>query len=89
MIRSEGSIKLPRAGEEVRVGATSVALYYEGRLPIDRYMQAIDDEKINTLCMPPTAWRLARASVNMSQYKFEYLREIVAAGEPLNPEIYH
>jgi len=71
------------------VGATSVALYYEGRLPIDRYMQAIEDEKINTLCMPPTAWRLARASVNMSQYKFEYLREVVAAGEPLNPEIYH
>ncbi|MGC9148892.1 MAG: AMP-binding protein [Sulfolobales archaeon] len=70
------------------VGATVVALYYRGRLPTDKYMQALDELGINTLCMPPTAWRLIRASTNLRNYRFETLREVVSAGEPLNPEIY-
>ena len=70
------------------VGATTVAIYYRGRFPPDKYMQAVEELGINSLCMPPTAWRIVRASTRISGHRFEELREVVSAGEPLNPEIY-
>ena len=71
------------------VGATTTAFYYTGRLPGDKYLQALDEFSVNSFCAPPTAWRLFRASVDVKQYKLEALEDVVAAGEPLNPEIYY
>ncbi len=69
-------------------GATTVALYYSKGLPADRYLQAIDELKVSSFCAPPTAWRLFRARVNIREYSFEALEDVVSAGEPLNPELY-
>src|SRR5690606_26590701 len=45
----------------------------------------LEKHKISTLCAPPTVLRLL-IQEDLSQYQFA-LRECVAAGEPLNPEI--
>ena len=41
--------------------------------------------QVNTLCAPPTVWRMLILE-NLGQ-KPPHLRELVGAGEPLNPEI--
>lgn len=68
------------------VGATTTGFYHAGRLNGDQYLQAVQDFKVTTFCAPPTAWRLFMLS-KISQFDFN-LREVVSAGEPLNPEIY-
>ncbi len=68
------------------VGATTTGFYYTGRLDGDKYLQAVQDYKVTTFCAPPTAWRLFMLS-DIKKYDFS-LREVVSAGEPLNPEIY-
>ncbi len=68
------------------VGATTTGFYYAGRLDGDKYLQAVQDYKVTTFCAPPTAWRLFMLS-DIKKYDFS-LREVVSAGEPLNPEIY-
>ncbi|MEM0202817.1 MAG: AMP-binding protein [Archaeoglobaceae archaeon] len=68
------------------VGATTTGFYHAGRLNGDQYLQAVQDFDITTFCAPPTAWRLFMLS-KISQFDFN-LREVVSAGEPLNPEIY-
>lgn len=69
------------------VGATATGFYYAGRLDGDRYLEAVAKYKVNTFCAPPTAWRLFMLS-DLSKFNFEALREVVSAGEPLNPEIF-
>ncbi len=48
-------------------------------------LQAIADKGVTTLCAPPTVWRLF-IQEDLSAYKVK-LRELVGAGEPLNPEV--
>ena len=69
------------------VGATTTGFYYTGRLNGDKYLNAIATYDVNTFCAPPTAWRLFMLS-DLSKFKFEALRDVVSAGEPLNPEIF-
>ncbi len=69
------------------VGATATGFYYAGRLDGDLYLQAVQDFKVNTFCAPPTAWRLFMFS-DLGKYDFSALRDVVSAGEPLNPELY-
>src|SRR5579875_100991 len=71
------------------IGATTSAFYHAGKLPAEKYLQAINDFNVNTFCAPPTAWRLFRAQVKLNEFKFEDLKEVVSAGEPLNPELYY
>jgi acyl-coenzyme A synthetase/AMP-(fatty) acid ligase len=69
------------------VGATTTGFYYPGRLDGDKYLGAVADYNVNTFCAPPTAWRLFMLS-DLSKFNFEALRDVVSAGEPLNPELY-
>ena len=71
------------------VGATTTAFHYSGRLPAEKYLQAIDEFRVNSFCAPPTAWRIFRAQVDIKKFKFEELRDVMSAGEPLNPELYY
>lgn len=48
-------------------------------------MKALDEVGVNTLCAPPTVWRMMIIE-NLGN-KPKALREIVSAGEPLNPEV--
>ncbi len=48
-------------------------------------LQAIADKGVTTLCAPPTVWRLF-IQEDLASYDVK-LRELVGAGEPLNPEV--
>jgi acetyl-CoA synthetase len=66
------------------VGATILG-YHIDRFDPKEQLQTIQDLKVNTFCSPPTSLRML-IQEDLSAYKFS-LRECVAAGEPLNPEI--
>ncbi|WP_053351329.1 AMP-binding protein [Leucobacter musarum] len=66
------------------VGATIFVANY-ARFDAEFLVSELDRVGVNTFCAPPTVWRM------LIQKKLELkpraLREIVSAGEPLNPEV--
>jgi len=62
-----------------------VFLYNYGRFNAKGLLDVLVKYEINTLCAPPTVWRMLiqqdLAAVNTR------LRELIGAGEPLNPEV--
>ena len=48
-------------------------------------LKAISLANVTTFCAPPTVWRML-VTQELTDYKTR-LREVVSAGEPLNPEI--
>jgi acetyl-CoA synthetase len=48
-------------------------------------LDAITENKVTTICAPPTVWRMF-VQEDMKSWKTS-LREVCSAGEPLNPEI--
>jgi len=67
------------------VGATIFAFYQKGRFNAGEQLSMIEKHEITTFCAPPTALRMLILE-DLKSYSFK-LRECVAAGEPLNPEI--
>lgn len=65
-------------------GAAVVALN-AGRFDPVRTLELIRDLEVTTLCAPPTVWRLF-IQQDLGAYRTT-LRELVGAGEPLNPEV--
>lgn len=66
------------------VGAT-VGVDNSARFSPQRLLELLDRAGVNTFCAPPTVWRMvikAGASAKPAG-----LREILSAGEPLNPEV--
>ena len=67
------------------IGATVFAFYQTGRFNAAEHLSMLEKYKVTTFCAPPTALRMLILE-NLGSYSFS-LRECVAAGEPLNPEI--
>lgn len=67
------------------VGATIFAHHTYERFNAKRTLSLIEKHKISTLCAPPTVLRLF-IQEDLESFDFS-LRQCVAAGEPLNPEI--
>lgn len=67
------------------VGATIFAYHTTQRFDAAATLELIAKHKITTLCAPPTVLRLF-IQEDLQVYSFS-LRQCVAAGEPLNPEI--
>lgn len=67
------------------VGATIFAYHTTERFDAATSLELIARYKITTLCAPPTVLRLF-IQEDLKSYSFS-LRQCVAAGEPLNPEI--
>src|SRR5499427_8803170 len=65
--------------------ATILILGYE-RFSADLLLRAFGEQGVNTFCAPPTVWRMLIQS-DLSAADVTTLRECVAAGEPLNPEV--
>jgi acetyl-CoA synthetase len=65
-------------------GATIFVFDYQ-RFDARRVLQAIVRHGVTTLCAPPTVWRML-VGENLAAYQVA-LREVVGAGEPLNPEV--
>jgi acetyl-CoA synthetase len=65
-------------------GAT-VFIPPQGRFDPGKILQTIARCSVTTLCAPPTVWRMLVLE-DLAAYKVK-LREVVSAGEPLNPEV--
>jgi acetyl-CoA synthetase len=66
-------------------GAT--ALLHDGRFEPFERLSIVASEEVNVLCMAPTEYRVIAKRVDLSP--IPSLRELVAAGEALNPEVLH
>jgi acetyl-CoA synthetase len=66
-------------------GATILVLNYE-RFSASALLGALGDCRVTTFCAPPTVWRMLIQS-DLAAASVSALRECVAAGEPLNPEV--
>ncbi|MFZ1905252.1 MAG: AMP-binding protein [Steroidobacteraceae bacterium] len=65
-------------------GATAFVYDY-GRFHGKAVLEILRRCKVTTLCAPPTVWRML-IQEDLKSYPVE-LRELVGAGEPLNPEV--
>jgi len=63
----------------------TVFVFNYGRFNAPNVLDTIVRCGVNTLCAPPTVWRML-VQENLPAYATQ-LRELVGAGEPLNPEI--
>ncbi|MNJ92763.1 Acetyl-coenzyme A synthetase [compost metagenome] len=62
-----------------------VFVFRQKRFSAKALLTTLQKYQVTTLCAPPTVWRML-VQENLTQYKTS-LREIVSAGEPLNPEV--
>jgi acyl-coenzyme A synthetase/AMP-(fatty) acid ligase len=67
------------------MGATIFTYNYAGRFDARRHLMAMEKYGVTTFCAPPTVWRMFILE-NLSKYRLK-LREVLSAGEPLNPEV--
>ncbi len=65
-------------------GAT-VLVHDAPRFKASRTLELLSTENVQTLCAPPTVWRML--VLEKLGAKPPSLRELVSAGEPLNPEV--
>ena len=65
--------------------ATVLVLNYP-RFSADSLLAALSGCRVNTFCAPPTVWRML-IQADLAAADISALRECVAAGEPLNPEV--
>ncbi len=65
--------------------ATILILGYE-RFSADLLLRSFGEQRVTTFCAPPTVWRMLIQS-DLGAADVSTLRECVAAGEPLNPEV--
>ncbi|MCE4606464.1 MAG: AMP-binding protein [Desulfurococcales archaeon] len=66
-------------------GATSM-VYSFSRFTASKALKFISEYGVNTLCAPPTVWRMFILE-DLKKYSFDQLKEAVSAGEPLNPKV--
>jgi acetyl-CoA synthetase len=63
----------------------TVFVYNYTRFEPAALLRQLQEERVNTFCAPPTVWRMLINSDLSSRPSS--LREVLAAGEPLNPEV--
>jgi acetyl-CoA synthetase len=66
-------------------GAT-ILILNQGRFNAAHMLKTLGDCEVSTFCAPPTVWRML-IQADLSAANVGKLRECVAAGEPLNPEV--
>ncbi|MEK9775828.1 MAG: AMP-binding protein [Quisquiliibacterium sp.] len=62
-----------------------VFIYNYSRFNGPAILQTLVTHKVNTLCAPPTVWRML-IQEDLKGWDIQ-LRELISAGEPLNPEV--
>jgi len=67
------------------IAGATVFIYNQARFDAQKTLAAITAHGVTTLCAPPTAWR-SFILQDMAGHAVK-LRELVSAGEPLNPEV--
>ena len=62
-----------------------ILIHDYARFDAKKTLDVIVEHAVTTLCAPPTVWRLLILE-DLASYPVK-LREVVSAGEPLNPEV--
>jgi acetyl-CoA synthetase len=65
--------------------AATVFIYNFARFDADALLETLASCGVDTVCAPPTVWRML-IQTDLSRIKVGF-RELVSAGEPLNPEV--
>ena len=65
--------------------AGATILVHESRFSARHTIEVLRAENVNTLCAPPTVWRMI--ALETLGERPSRLRELASAGEPLNPEV--
>ncbi|MFD8481151.1 AMP-binding protein [Kitasatospora sp. NPDC059673] len=63
----------------------TVLVFNYGRFDAQQLLEVIARCRVTTLCAPPTVWRML-IQADLGAHRTD-LRELVGAGEPLNPEV--
>jgi acetyl-CoA synthetase len=63
------------------------ALLHDGRFDPHERLALLESERVNVLCMAPTEYRVIAKRAGLRA--LGHLRQLVAAGEALNPEVLH
>ena len=67
------------------IAESTIFVYNYARFDAERMLETIRTEGVTSFCAPPTVWRmLIQADLSAGAGA---LREVVSAGEPLNPEV--
>ena len=66
-------------------GAT-IAVFNYARFEAGAMLDVLQRLQVTTFCAPPTVWRML-VQADLAAWELPALREVVGAGEPLNPEI--
>jgi acetyl-CoA synthetase len=67
------------------IAESTIVVYHYTRFDAPRFLTMLRQAEVTSLCVPPTVWRmLIQADLGVRPAT---LREAVAAGEPLNPEV--
>ncbi|POX67535.1 AMP-dependent synthetase [Microbacterium sp. Ru50] len=67
------------------IAEATIFVYNYARFDAARLVEQLDRNAVNTFCAPPTVWRmLIQADL---EKRPRALRELLSAGEPLNPEV--
>lgn len=66
-------------------GAT-IAVFNFDRFHAPALLDVLRDHRVSTFCAPPTVWRML-VQTDLAAWELPALREVVGAGEPLNPEV--
>jgi acetyl-CoA synthetase len=64
----------------------TILILNQSRFNAAGLLRALGDCGVNTFCAPPTVWRML-IQADLAAADVSALRECVAAGEPLNPEV--
>ncbi|MGK2898744.1 MAG: AMP-binding protein [Burkholderiaceae bacterium] len=67
--------------------AACIFIYNYTRFDAPKMLDALAAHRVTSLCAPPTVWRML-IQQDLAAYRGRlHLRELIGAGEPLNPEI--
>ena len=67
------------------IAGACIFIFNYARFDAKRVLEMLVDKHVSTLCAPPTVWRML-IQERLTDYPVG-LRELISAGEPLNPEV--
>jgi acetyl-CoA synthetase len=69
------------------IAGATICMYNYERFSAAAMLDTLRDARVTTFCAPPTVWRML-IQENLAAWRDQLsLRELVGAGEPLNPEV--
>lgn len=69
------------------LGTGAIGFIYNGHFEPNKYLQLLQDYKVEALCCTPTEYRIMSKIENLGDYDLSHLQSAVSAGEPLNIEV--